>query len=555
MRWLFAPMLALSLLIWAAAPTSAGEHPPGPRIWFTPNPNANSDFGNLWSDTAPWQNAARKVDVLGIVHEWLLTATDQQILAMVNFAQEHHMKLDLEVEAITQSDPQDCPHIEGFVNSATFPTELATLKRLNVHIDILNMDGPLWNGHYNTIPSSCAVSVSDLVTNVAATLAPIVAQYPDIQVYEIEPVPGFTGFSDWQESLNDFEVGLSTALARPVRGLFLDVTWDTPTWVQPLLAMRQYTQQRNMQFGWFFDATQYARSDAQWLASAAQLFEYVEGTMGIIPDNGIFASWNLYPANNMPDTWPGGGLTSLINEYFRERTTITAQFVGQGAQGKLTTRHDGKPVANATINGYEPGVDFSQPMPTTVIHDVVPQNAAYGLIGYRLNAECLCQGVNDVLVGPLTYQETSGGSASNTYLLPNLDQNYGGVIVTNETVGGMRVNRVITTATQTFLPNSAFFPVTPGATFTYTIPAATMGHGPWYGHVQLMLFDSNYNVVGVPYVDVPSGGEVLLSSATTGIDGSFVLPKMFRVGPGSAPVTIEYPGDATHRPVAWSPLQ
>src|ERR1700738_1810317 len=71
MHWLLAPLLALALLTGTASPASAGEHPPGPRIWFCPNPyTPNGDILNLWSDTAPWQSAAGKVDVLSIVHQW-----------------------------------------------------------------------------------------------------------------------------------------------------------------------------------------------------------------------------------------------------------------------------------------------------------------------------------------------------------------------------------------------------------------------------------------------------------------------------------------------------
>jgi hypothetical protein len=81
-----------------------------------------------------------------------------------------------------------------------------------------------------------------------------------------------------------------------------------------------------------------------------------------------------------------------------------------------------------------------------------------------------------------------------------------------------------------------------------------MGHGPWYGHVFLTFVDSNYNTVSIPYNIVPDGGKVLMSSATTATDGSFTLPRMFRVGPGPVPVTIEYPGDQTNRPVSWSQL-
>jgi len=53
---------------------------------------------------------------------------------------------------------------------------------------------------------------------------------------------------------------------------------------------------------------------------------------------------------------------------------------------------------------------------------------------------------------------------------------------------------------------------------------------------------------------VPDAGKRLMSSTTTAADGTFALPVVWRVGPGSAPITIEFAGDGTHRSVAWSPL-
>ena len=68
-----------------------------------------------------------------------------------------------------------------------------------------------------------------------------------------------------------------------------------------------------------------------------------------------------------------------------------------------------------------------------------------------------------------------------------------------------------------------------------------------------LWFDQHGNGVGSPVDVVPDPGHKLMSSATTRPDGSFVLPALPRVGPGSAPVTVEYVGDDTHRPVTWSP--
>jgi hypothetical protein len=556
MRWFLAPVLALSWLLGIGVPALAGRHPAGPEVWYTPNPNSG-DFKAMWADDTLWRQAANKVDVLGINHSWVLYATDAQILEVAKFVQSHHMKLVMDVEVVMRDPAPACGQIEGYIWPTAFPVALATLKRLNIKLDFIDMDEPLWDGHYITPASGgCALSVSDLVANVASTIAPVIAQYPDIQIYETEPVPALTNMADWRDSLNDFHVGLSLAIGRPIRGLNLDIFWDTPMWVQPVQDMRTFARQRNLRMGWFLYSTSYATSDTQWLQSAAANLEYLEGTLHIIPDEVLVASWSPYPARNLPDTSPTG-LTSLINYYFKQRTTLEARFTGRGAAGKLTTLDDGKPIANATINGYVPGVDFTQPLPATVIQGVVPPNAAFALFGYRLNMECMCAGTNDVLIGRIEFQETQGGTANYSYLMPKQDVTYdgapyNGTKVTNETVGGTVVNRIITTPAQVFGINSAMIPVDSGASFSFTFPAGTMGRGPWFGHAFLYWYDKNQNALPGSYTFVPAAGQTLVSTATTGLDGSFVLKRLSRTSAGSAPVTVQYLGDATHRPVTWS---
>jgi hypothetical protein len=195
-----------------------------------------------------------------------------------------------------------------------------------------------------------------------------------------------------------------------------------------------------------------------------------------------------------------------------------------------------------------------------VINGVVPANAAYVILAYRLNMECNCAGTNDVLIGPMHFQETQGGSANFSYLWPPGNYTFNGApfygtTVTNETVGGQVVTHVITTPTQAFGINTGFNPVDAGANFTFTFPSATLGTGPWYGHGGFIFFDKNMNGVPGGYSFPPPPGELFTSTATTGPDGRFFLKTLPRVGQGSAPVMVQYSGDATHRPVTWSPDQ
>src|SRR5581483_9346317 len=97
-----------------------------------------------------------------------------------------------------------------------------------------------------------------------------------------------------------------------------------------------FVHHQNMGLGIFYDGIGNARNDAEWMTAAQQHFEYIEGTLGIVPDEAIFASWNAYPVYNMPETSPTAQ-TYLINNYFRRRTLIGAHFVGRGVAGRLTT--------------------------------------------------------------------------------------------------------------------------------------------------------------------------------------------------------------------------
>jgi hypothetical protein len=550
MRWLLAPLLALSLLIGTGAAIPPDRTEAWPEIWF--KPQSPLDWLNMWTDDAPWQHAASRVNVLGVIHWWLLGATDEQILAMFDFAQRHHMKVEMETEVITRYANQACGLIEGYTPPDAIASEMAILKRLNLHLDILTMDEPVWDGHYFPDPRNCYLSIPDLVGRIKSNIAPVLAQYPDIQIVEIEPIPGVTNFPDWKTTETWFRTALTQATGKPIRDIQLDVDWQSPGWVQPMRDMREFTHQQSMGLGMYFNGFAYARSDAEWINYAVQHMETVEGTMGIIPEQAIFATWGVYPAYNMPETSPTTQ-TWLIDRYFRKRTMLQVEFVGQGVQGRLT-EVDGRPVANARVNAYVPGVDFSRPLPATVVQDIAPANAAFGLIAIRLNAECLCQGVNDVLIGPIQYQETQGGSASFSFQYPPVPSLFNGAIVDGERVAGTTVTRVITTPAQSFYPNSSLFPVTPGANFTFTVPASTIGGEGWYGHVLMLWFDQNINEVGNIEI-VPKAGKRLMSTATTAADGTFALSKLPRIGPGSAPVTVEFAGDNTHRAIVWSPLQ
>jgi hypothetical protein len=282
MRWLLAPLLALSLLIGTGAAIPPDKTEFWPEIWF--KPQTPLDWLNMWTDDAPWQLAAGRVNVLGVIHWWLLGASDQQILAMFDFAARHHMKVEMETEVITRFADQSCGLIEGYTPPGALAQEMAILKRLNLRLDILTMDEPVWDGHYYPDPQNCYLSIPDLVGRISSNIAPILEQYPDIQIVEIEPIPGLTNFPDWRDIETGFRTALTQATGKPIRDIQLDVDWQSPAWAQPMRDMQKFTHEQSMGLGMYFNGLAYARSDAEWINSAARHMETVEGTMGIIPE-------------------------------------------------------------------------------------------------------------------------------------------------------------------------------------------------------------------------------------------------------------------------------
>jgi hypothetical protein len=554
MRFLFAPILVLFWLTGsiASAQTATPTSPirTGPAIWF--DPFSPSDAFATFQSDASWPIAAWHTSVMALEPSWIGSASDADVLTAAAFVQQHHMELDLDVQAVRKIPGASCGGIEGYTFYTDIDLILAKLVRLGIRLDRIHMDEPIWFGHYDTEPGACQLAVPDLVGRVAMTMQDITAAYPDIKIVEIEPIPALTDFPDWKQTMDSFQTGFFQTTGKKILSVQTDTDWNNPGWQPAITQLDNYLRRRNVGLGILYTATTADTTDAAWVDHAANNFDLLEGGLGIIPDQAFFTTWQPNPSRALPETSPNT-LTGLIDRYLLERTRLAVEFVGQGARGKLTTRR-GRPIANATVNGHVPGVDFNQPLPVTVYQGTVPPNATQAIIGFRLNTECLCNGFNDILVGTFQYQEIQGGAAQYSWMFPNMSYIYNGVVVTAELVDGTSVTRAIAQPGQAFTPNSNIFPVTPGATFQYSAPAGTIGGAGWYGNIILIWLTANWQGIGRVTI-VPPPSQVTTSTATTAADGTFALPKLPRVGPGAMPVSVQFTATSTYRGSTWFPLQ
>jgi hypothetical protein len=555
MRWLLAPLLALSWFInieVVAQNPEVAKQNLAPEIWF--DPINKTDWLGLFQKSAPWPAGMNKVGVLVLEPGWVFSASDADLEMVINFVKQHHIKLDMDIQAVQKFQGAACGGGEGYSSLGDMANEAQILQRHGAKLDWIHIDEAVWFGHYSKPPSGCQLSIPDLITRTAVIVNSVLAVFPDVQVVEIEPIPAVTYNADWRETLTKFRLGLEQQIGKPIRDMQLDLNWVDPGWQNALTNMNAYLQERNIALGIFYNGSGYDVGDAGWISHAVRNFETVEGTMGIIPAQVIFATWNANPIYDLPETAPTAQ-TWLINRYTLPRTLIEAHFMGTGATGRLTTAL-GEPIPNATIQANVLGVSFAQPLPSAVMHGAVPANAVTALMGLRLNVGCACSGVSDVLVGTLQYQEAVGDVSKPPvpFMYPNATAvGGGGATIGGETVGGIRVTRLIVQPDQTFFANSPAFAVTANARYRFIVPAATVAGEGWYGSVVLIWLDVNVNIISIVSV-MPDPGHVTISLATTAADGTFTIPKLPRVGAGTSPVTLHFDGAGVQRDATWTPL-
>jgi hypothetical protein len=546
MRWILVPLVALAL----SGGPSRLVRAAGPEIWF--NPINQTDWQNLFLPGAPWPLAMHQVRVITLEPQWIWGATDAQMLAVANFAKQNHMRLNMDVQAVEKIPGDSCgTNSEGYTWISDIQNALAPLVRLGIHLDSIHMDEPVWFGRYEPASSDgCNLDVATLVQRTAVIVDLVIAAYPGIRVVEIEPVPDLTAQSDWLVSELGFEAGLSALIGRPIDAMQMDVNWENPDWQTAVSTMYGYAHQKNMKLGIFYNGLDGYGTNAGWIAKAISNFNTIEGQMGLIPDQAIFGTWTAFPTNNLPETVTTTQ-TSLIDQYVLSHAHIQARFSGQSVIGQLT-RANGKPIANATITGNVPGLNWSAPMPIASSVGVVPSNAVSALLGVRLNVECRCNGSNDVLLGMLHYQETASGSNQAWWNIPSPDGTNGQTVFSTVTVGGQSVRRITAPPGATYAGNSGSFAVTPGASFQFSAPAVSIGPVGWYGNLIVIWLDANGNGINRIFL-VPNSASYVVSTATSDIRGRFYLPKMPRVGQASQSVSVTYGGGAQNRAAIWTP--
>jgi len=482
-------------------------------------PGKMVDFLDLFRPDAPWPTAAKHVKVFSTSTDVLIGAPEEQLRAMFMGLRQRGIAFAAEVAILP--DTRGCgwgvKGAEGYSKPGVMKAMAERIKRLGGTLDAIAMDEPLWFGHHDSRPGMCQTPIEEMARDVAAQVAAMRQVFPAMRVGDIEPV-GNPEPKDWLAQIAQWSEAYRRAAGEKLAFIRADVNWSGP-WQPALSGFVRQLRAAGIGYGIIYNGGSGSRGAVEWARQAEEEFAGLEADPAMIPDHAMIQSWTPWPKRNLPET-ESGTLTNLVIRYIAAESRLTVAREGDAIAGRLTDAA-GHPIAGARIAVQAVGNGRARLGVTETVTGQVPAAAASGLFALRINTECRCDGPADVALGRLTYAEPGRAPVALPIASPKA-----------QSAGGL--DRYVATPGQQVMVNTSPFPVTPGATFTLTVPMQASAASHDSGVVGVVFLDKAGN--GIQRQVVPfSAGHADAGSAVTGADGRFAVrppPDLLRESPG-----------------------
>lgn len=363
-------------------------------IWFAPLPPmpesagrpfiGSEDFIDLFSPGAPWQLAARRVNVFKLYGEWVAYhATAVELEKVVGDLQQRGIALGVEAGPLLPSE-QCGQDIEGFAGLGEGLLIARRIQEAGGTIDFIALDEPFYYAHHFDGLKACHWTAEQVALAVQEFANGMRAVFPAAVIGDIEPLPmglpaeTYMGWLDAYRQATGYDLDF----------LHLDLNYHDPIWAEKALQLEEYCRSRGIAFGILYNGE--GDTDSEWIDSAWQRAGIYEQQVGGLPDHVIFQSWEDHPDFVLPENKPEA-FTHLINRYFRARSEIQAQITapedssGWILDGKLL-QQNGAPIPNAPIQGsislaYAPSV-----LPPLLVAEVQGITQAQGEFSMSISA-------------------------------------------------------------------------------------------------------------------------------------------------------------------------
>jgi len=300
------------------------------QVWFSPR----QDFlellknGASWDEVEKqWSDGAKRVNVVSFTEGTIRSLPDEVLARMVRDLDREHIALGLGILPTNWFHEPPCGGgVEGFSDPGSANQTVAKLMKAGASVSIIDMDEPLWFGHFYNGKNACKSSLQELGQRVAVIAKIYTAAFPNAIVGDTEPFPAISSQQNWEAAFASWVKTFQAETGTRLSFLHLDFNWGDPRLntgpqdnipnPQAIVALARTTMSvaraNDLQAGIIYWGG--GTGDIEWMDRARAHINDIRAG-GIKPDHIIFVSWNKYPARTLPETDPLA-LTSLIMYYF-----------------------------------------------------------------------------------------------------------------------------------------------------------------------------------------------------------------------------------------------
>jgi len=559
--WIFIPRAPTETLTVTTQETMTATSPTHRLIWFAPLPPmperegrrfvGSLDFMKLFTEDAPWTNAAHHVDVFKLLGEWAgRFATDAELQEVVTDLNRRGIAIAFEAGALTPTETCGVG-VEGFSAPNESIQTALRIKAVGGIVRYVSLDEPFAFGSIYSGPKACHWTAEKVAQQVADYIRGIRTIFPNVIVGETEPL--------WADvSVDTYKYWLQTY--RAVTGSQLsffhfDNDFTRPGWADAAKELENFSHDLGISFGIIYLGNYDDTSDGEWVGHAEERMVTYEIQIGGRPEHVIFQSWYDHPDYLLPETDPTT-FTHLIDRYFRTRTTLMLAPIDLRSNGSMQvsgvlTDWSGLPISGAVVEVSVTPLDGPGVFAEYTISGIVPDNATRANVGFRVNTECKCLGTTDFSLYTVRYVE--GSATANRVPNPDFSQRLQGWgfwgngtarLESNDRGAGQMLH-VDATYGQPATINSAYFPVNGDVAYTLTFSARVSPASVGSGYFAIFFLT---NSTEVTRVTIPLKPAVITSSTATTDDRGAFRSTLSGFPPAKFLLEVSYPGDDRYMP-------
>ena len=307
MRLLFALALLVTQPALAAQYWLAGVDPVNRVAKGRDNP---MDYMDLFSPSAPWQQAASRLSVFKISAQMAISGQEDDLRRL--FADLHRRHVAVAVETAAMLRSPECGFGEGYAPPDLLDRVGTRLQSLGLTIEYLAMDEPVWFGHEKTWGrNNCAYPVQEVAMRVARGVAQIRRYFPRLKVGDIEVVADRIEPGRLAGDYGQFAQLFAQYTGTPLAFLHADLGWQGD-WQPALAAVFGQMRALGVPVGMIIGGGRAPANDAEFGDAAIEHLRQAMDNAVTRPDEVVVHSWQPLPDRMLPETVAGSATNILL---------------------------------------------------------------------------------------------------------------------------------------------------------------------------------------------------------------------------------------------------